>query len=133
MICSMTGCCEEEARKAYNDNGHDVVLAADFILFAGKELPSATKHTRSDINEHEAYLNRMRKTMEEFDSQVEKRKNTTSNPLADAGSDETQDHHEETVQQSNCLPEYHQSVTVEEVEIPETEYLRRPVRSYGSA
>ena len=105
MICTLAGCNEIVAREAYTRCNTDVLLAVDSILFPNTAPPPTKKHKREDINEHEAYLNKMRKTMEDFDSQVEKRKNTTSNPLADAESDEMLDHHEETVQQSNCLPE----------------------------
>jgi hypothetical protein len=106
MICVLAGCSEEVAREAYNKKNGDTLLAVDSILFPNMEPPPAKKQKREDINEHEEYLNKMRKTMEDFDSQVEKRQNTTSNPLAGAEEVEMQDRPAETVQQSNCLPEY---------------------------
>jgi len=106
MICTLTGCVEEEAREAYEKTNRDTLLAIDSILFPNRALPETTKRKREDINEHEDHLNKMRKTMEAIDGNIAAHRSTTSNPLADAGSDETLDHPEETVQQSNCLPEY---------------------------
>jgi hypothetical protein len=108
MICTLAACTEEVAREAYNRTNGDLLMAVDSILFPNTAPPPTKKHKREDINEHEEYLNKMRKTMEDFDAQVEKRQSTTSNPLADAESVEMLDHREETVQQSNCLPECHQ-------------------------
>ena len=108
-ICTLTGCGEVEARDAYNRAEGDVLRAIDSILFIGKPLPEITKRPREDINEHEEHLNKMRKTMEAIDGNIAAHRSTTLNPLADAEVVEMLDHHEETVQQSNCLPEYPQS------------------------
>ena len=129
MICTLCGCDEEIARKAYLEKNNDVLLAVDLILFPNIAPPPNRKRKREDMNEHEEYLNSMRKTMEDFDQQVERRKNTTLNPLVDEELTEKRDPPAETAQQNNCLPEYRPISTVEVVQIPETEYLQHPERS----
>lgn len=131
MICSLTGCTEEVAREAY-DKTEDVLLATDTILFPNQDMPVSRKREREDINEHEQYLNKMRKTMEAIDGNIAAHRSTTSNPLVDAVSDETQAPHEETVQQSNYLPEYPLPSPVEEAQRLETVYPPPPECSFGS-
>ena len=104
-IMNLSGCCEEEARTAYKEKNGDVLLAVDFIMFGSHPLPVLKKRKREDINEHEEYLNSMRKTMEAIDGNIAEHRSTTSNPLASEEPSEKQARHEETVQQNSCFQE----------------------------
>lgn len=105
LIMNLSGCNEDEARLAYNEKNGDVLLAIDFIMFGNNPPPILKKRKREDINEHEEYLNSMRKTMEAIDGNIAQHRSTTSNPLAPAALTETPNHHEETVQQSSYFQE----------------------------
>lgn len=110
MISTISGCDEKTAREAYLKHNNNAILAIDSILFAGKDMPHPLKRQREDINEHEDHLNKLRKTMEAIDNNISQHRSTTANPLADAEPAETPDPPAETVQQSNCLPEYQLSL-----------------------
>ena len=105
LIMSLTECNQEIAKNAYEEKNGDVLLAVDFIMFGNNPPPSYKKRKRTDITDHEEYLNSMRKTMENMDSQIEKRQSTTTNPLDCEELSETQDHREEMALQNNCLQE----------------------------
>ena len=111
-IMSLAGCTEDMARKAYHEKNEDVILAVDLLIFGHTSPPEIRKRKRDDINEHEEYLNNMRQTMEAIDGNIAEHRSTTSNPLGCAEPDEMQIPLEETVQQSNYLPEYPQSSRV---------------------
>ena len=130
MICSLADCTEEIAREAYSKT-QDVLLAVDSILFPNQEMPTL-KRKREDITPEEEYLNEVRQTMKNFDSEVEKRQSTTSNPLECEEQDETLDHRGGMVQQNSCLQECHLPVIEEEAQTQETECLLHPECSCDS-
>ena len=132
LIMSLTGCLEDEAKKAYNAKNGDVLSAIDFILFGDKPPPASKKRKREDINEHERHLNEMRKKMEDMDLQIEKRQNTTSNPLECEESSETPDRHEEMAQQNSCFQECQIPSTESVAQTQGTAYPPHPARSYDS-
>lgn len=127
LIMGLTGCTEVIAQKAYDEKNGDVLLAVDFILFGGNPPPEKTKRKRADITEHEEHLNSMRKTMEAMDAEIEKRPNTTSNPLDCEEQDEMQALHEEMVQRNSCFQECQIPSMEEEVRTPETVCRSHPV------
>lgn len=111
LICSLTGCTEEEATQAY-DRTHDTVEAIDLIM-AKPVVIEATlprKRKREDITSSEEEVEKMRETLEVFDNEIDKKLSTGAR-LAASRSDVMPSHHEETVQQNNCLPEYHPAST----------------------
>jgi len=130
LIMSLTGCLEDEAKKAYNTKNGDVLSAIDFILFGDKPPPASKKRKREDINEHERHLNDMRKKMEDMDLQIEKRQSTTSNPLECEESSETPDRHEEMAQQNSCFQECQIPSTEVAAQTQGTAYQPHPARSY---
>jgi len=111
-IMNLSGCMEDEARNAYNQKNGDVLLSVDYIMFGDSPPPALNRRKREDINEHEEYLNSMRKTMEAIDGNIAEHRSTTSNPLAPVELTETQDHHEEMVPQSS----YFQECQISEIE-----------------
>jgi hypothetical protein len=132
LIMSITGCLHDEAKKAYLDKNGDVLLAIDFIMFGNRPPPVPKKRKREDINEHEQHLNSMRSRMEAMDSEIEKRQNTTSNPLECEEPGEKPDLHEEMAQQNNCFQEC-QIPSMEEVaRRQEIGYQQHPGYSYDS-
>lgn len=111
MICSLTGCTEEEATKVYNET-EDTVEAIDRIL-AQPQVVKATlpcKRKRTDITPDEEEIEKIRKTLEVFDDEIDKKLSTGARPGA-SRPDVTPSHPEETVQQNNCLPEYRPALT----------------------
>ena len=132
LIMSLTGCLEDQAKKVYIDKNRDVLSAVDFILFGDKPPPASRKRKREDINDHERHLNEMRKKMEDMDIQIEKRQNTTSNPLDYEESNETPDRHEEMAQQNSCFQECQIPAMEVEARTQETAYPPHPVHSYDS-
>ena len=111
LICSLTGCSEEEATKAYEQT-HDTVEAIDLIMVKPVVIQATLprKRKREDITSEEEEVEKMRETLEVFDNEIDK-KLATGARLAASGSDATPSHHEETVQQNNCLPEYRPALT----------------------
>lgn len=111
MICSLTGCSEEEAKTAYAET-KDTVEAIDRILARPPVVESTLprKRKREDITPDEEELEKIRGTLEAFDAEMDK-KLPTGGQRAASESDVTPSHHEETVQQNNCLPEYQPALT----------------------
>lgn len=109
LICSLTGCSEEEAKKVFSET-HDTVEAVDKILAKPVVVPYTLprKRKREDITPNEEEVEKIRQTMEVFDTEMDKKLPTGGQRVA-SGSTETPCLHEETVQQNNCLPEYHPS------------------------
>jgi hypothetical protein len=111
LICSLTGCTEEEATNAY-DRTHDTVEAIDLIM-AKPVVVEATlprRRKREDITVEEEEVEKIRETLVTFDNEMDKKLSTGSR-LAASVSGATPSLPEETVQQNNCLPEYHPAST----------------------
>ena len=110
MICSLTGCTEDEAKTVYNET-HDTVEAVDRLLAKTVVVTSALPHKRKreDITPDEIEIEKIRNQMEVFDVEMDKKLPTGGRPAA-SKSDVMPSHHEETVQQNNCLPEYQPSL-----------------------
>ena len=111
LICSLTGCTEEEATNAYEQT-HDTVEAIDLIM-AKPVVVEATlprRRKREDITVEEEEVEKIRETLVTFDNEIDKKLSTGSR-LAASGSAVTPSHREETVQQNNCLPEYQPAST----------------------
>lgn len=132
LIMSLTGCNNDTAKQAYEEKNHDVLLAIDYILFGNVPPPASKKRKRDDENEHEAYLNSMRKKMEEMDAEIQNHKSTTSNPLDCEESNETLDRHEEMAQQNSCFQECQIPSMEGVVETQETAYPLHPEYSFYS-
>lgn len=111
LICSLTGCTEEEATKAYEQT-HDTVEAIDIIMVKPVVIESTLprRRKREDITSEEAEVEKIREKLEVFDVEIEKK---LSSGVRHAASESavTPSHHEETVQQSNYLPEYQPAST----------------------
>jgi len=125
LICSITGCSEEDARKAM-ETTNDPVIAIDRIMPIG-QLPSGEKYIpkpralqNREKTEAEETLTNLRKTMENLDAEVDS-KRVTSNQNAGSPPDETHTLHEGTALQSNCVQQCLLPSVEEEVETPETE------------
>lgn len=133
LIMSLASCTEEDAKRAYEEQKGDVLLAIDSILFGTIiALAPSKKRKREDMNEHEEYLNSIRPTMEHIDEDINNHRSTTTNPLEPAESDAMQAHHEETAQQNSCLQECQIPVMEEGAQKLETACQQPPVRSYDS-
>jgi len=124
LICSLTGCTEEEARLAM-ESTNDPVDAIDRLTPLAN-MPSGEKyitkpgtlHLREKTEAEETLAN-IRKTMESMDSEIHSK--VTSNQTSDSPLGETQSLHEETVQQSSCVQQCQLPSVEEEAEILEIE------------
>ena len=125
LICSITGCTEEEARKAM-ESTEDPVTAIDRIMPLG-HIPSGEKyipkpgtlHLREKTDAEETLAN-IRKTMETLDAEVDSNR-VTSNQNAGSPQGETHSLHEGTALQNSCVQQCLLPSVEEEVETPETE------------
>jgi hypothetical protein len=125
LICSITGCSEEEARVAM-ESTDDPVDAIDRLTPLAN-MPSGeiyipkpgSLHLR-EKTEAEETLSNIRKTMENLDSEVES-KRVILNQNADLPQDETHTLHEGTALQNSCVQQCLLPSVEEEVETPETE------------
>ena len=125
LICSLTGCTEDEARKAM-ETTNDPVTAIDCIMPLG-QIPSGEKyipkpgtlHNR-EKTEAEETLSTIRKTMETLDSEVDS-KRVILNQNAGLPPDETHTLHEGTALQNSCVQQCLLPSVEEEVETLETE------------
>jgi len=124
LICSITGCSEEEARNAMTETD-DPVIAIDRIMPPGK-IPSGEKYVPKagslhirERTEAEDELSRIRKTMESMDSEIHEK--VTSSQSAGLLPDETHNPHEGTALQSNCVQQCLLPSVEEEAETQETE------------
>lgn len=113
VICSLTGCTEEQANEAY-DRTEDVVEAVDLLLASGKTTPMP-KRLR-EITPEEEIMAPIRKLMKRFDEE----RSTSSNQHGYEGSVEKLDLHEERVPQSNCVQECQIPSQVLVAQTPET-------------
>jgi hypothetical protein len=124
LICSITGCSEEEARLAM-ESTDDPVDAIDRLTPLAN-MPSGenyipkpgTLHLRKKTDAEET-LSGIRKTMELMDAVIQKQ--VTSSQSAGSPLDETHTLHEETVLQNSCVQHCQLPSVEEEVETPETE------------
>jgi len=124
LICSVTGCSEEEARHAM-ESTEDPVDAIDRLTPLAN-MPSGenyipkpgTLHLRKKT-EAEETLAGIRKTMELMDADIHKQ--VTSSQSAGSPLDETHILHEETALQNSCVQQCQLPSVEEEVETPETE------------
>ena len=125
LICSITGCSEDDARKAM-ETTNDPVDAIDRLTPLAN-MPSGENyipkpgslHLREKTEAEETLAN-IRKTMETLDSEVES-KRVTSNQNAGSPPDETHTLHEGTALQNSCVQQCLLPSVEEEVERPETE------------
>lgn len=125
LICSLTGCSEEEARLAM-ETTNDPVDAIDRLTPLAN-MPSGEKYIpkpgtlqNREKTEAEETLSEIRKTMETLDAEVDS-KRVTSNQNAGSPPDETHILHEETALQNSCVQQCLLPSVEEEVETPETE------------
>lgn len=95
VICSLTGCSEEEANQAY-DQTQDTVEAVDLLLSKTKTTP-LPKRLR-EVTPEEHIMGPIRKIMKRLDED----RATSSGQHGYEGSVEKLPHPEEMVQQSNC-------------------------------
>lgn len=125
LICSLTGCSEEEARKAM-ETTNDPIEAIDRLTpmantTSGEKYISkpGTLHIHEKTEAEETLAN-IRKTMENLDAEVES-KRVTSNQNAGLPQDETHTLHEGTALQNSCVQQCQLPSVEEEAETPETE------------
>jgi hypothetical protein len=120
LICSLTGCTEDEANEAYNRT-EDVVEAVDSLL-SKVESPAdkyiQTKKRKREVTPEEEIIGPYRKILKEFDERM----STSLNQHGHEGSVEMLDHHEETVQQNSCSQKCQLPSLQEEVQTQETAY-----------
>ena len=123
VICSLTGCTEDEANEAY-DRTEDVVEAVDLLLASGKTTPMP-KRLR-EITPEEEVIGPIRKLMKRFDEE----RSTLSNQHGYEGSVETLDLHGEKVPQNNCVQEC--LIPVQELEAQKPETVCQSRSEYSS-
>lgn len=118
IICSLTGCTEEEAKQAYNKT-EDVIEAVDLLL-ATPDLPANkyinSKKRKREVTPEEEIIGPYRKILKEIDDRM-------SISLHQRGCEEssvTIVPREEKVQQSNCSRQCLLLSQEEEVQKPET-------------
>ena len=123
LICSLTGCSEEEARLAM-ESTEDPVDAID-RLTPRANMPSGEKYIPKprtvqlrEKTEAEETLSGIRKTMETMDADIQKQ--VTLNQSAGSLLDETHTLHEETALQNSCVQQCQLPSVEEEAETPET-------------
>lgn len=118
IICSLTGCTEEEAKKAY-DETEDVIEAVDLLLET-PELPSNkiinSKKRKREVTPEEEIIGPYRKILKEIDERM----SSTSIQRGCEESSLTIVPREEKVQQSNCSQQCLLLSLEEEVQKPET-------------
>lgn len=120
IICSLTGCTEEQAKEAY-DKTEDTVEAIDLLLGAPKSTTVQFKKRPREVTPEEQIIAPIRKMLKEID---EKRA-TSSYQRGYEGSVEMLDLHEETAPQSSCVPEYQMPAPESAVQRQETAYPSR--------
>jgi hypothetical protein len=101
IICSITGCTQEEADHAY-DMTQDVTEAVDMILekiTSPAEKYINSKKKRRVMTPEEEVIGPYRKILKELDEKM----STSLHQHGYEGSVEKKDHPEETVPQSNCF------------------------------
>jgi hypothetical protein len=103
---------------------HDMVEAIDRLMkrteCQGDKYIPKTLRQRLDMNEDEAYLTKLRKTMEALDIEIEM-KVATSNQPVDLPEVSMQTHHEEKALQNSCEQRCLLPSVAEEAETLETE------------
>ena len=120
IICSLTGCTEEQAREAY-DKTEDTVEAIDLLLEAPKSKTANLKKRPREVTPEEQIIAPIRKLLKEID---EKRSTSSYQPGYE-GSVEMLDHREEKALQSSYVPEYQPPAQESEVRRRETAYPSR--------
>jgi hypothetical protein len=119
MICSLTGCSEEEAKAAFEET-EDVIDAVDRllekpVLKSEKFIPKVEKKA---LSEEQIEIQKVRELMEQMDA-----KHTISLGQPDCvESSVQQDLPEEMVLQNNCSQQCQLPSLEEEVQIQETAY-----------
>lgn len=101
IICTLTGCTEEEAKQAY-DRTEDIIEAVDSLLSkietkADKYIQA--KKRKREVTPEEEIIGPYRKILKEFDERM----STSLNQHGHEGSVEMLDLPEETVPQSNYV------------------------------
>lgn len=118
IICSITGCNEEEANYAF-DRTQDVTEAIDMLLknntSPAEKYINARKKRRITTPEEEI-IGPYRQILKEIDEKM----STSLHQRGYEGSVEKITHREETVQQSNCFQLCPPPSPEEEVQKPET-------------
>ncbi len=130
IICSLTGCTEEEANHAYN-NTQDVVEAVDLLLVKVKSPADKyieSKKIKREITEEEKIIGPYRAILKEFDEKM----STSLSQHGHEGSVLKLDHHEEMVQQNNCSQICQLPSLGEEVQKQEIVCQLQSECSYGS-
>jgi hypothetical protein len=121
MICSLSGCTQEEAERAFTET-EDVIEAVDRLLAkkpsAADKYLSGKKRPR-EVTPEEQVVSKFRNTLKHFDDLV----STSLYRPAHEGQDETRDPHEETAQQTNCfqqcqLPSLQEGAQTQETACP---------------
>lgn len=117
MICSLTGCSEEEAKAAFEET-EDVIDAIDRLLEkpVSKSEKYIPKLEKKPLSEEQSEIQKVREVMEQLDS-----KHTISLGQPDCvESSVQQDLHEEMVLQNNCSQQCQLPSLEEEVQRQET-------------
>lgn len=120
LICSLTGCDEDDARRAY-EKTQDTVNAVELILGPLPNQKFNPRKRRRTMTEDEEYITNLRPTMEEIDRNAEKMV-TEKGQRESSGSVEKISPHEEKVQQNSCVQECQIPSVESEAEIQEIEY-----------
>jgi hypothetical protein len=120
IICSLTGCTEEQANEAY-DKTQDTVEAIDLLLEAPKSTTANLKKRPRETTPEEQIIAPIRKLMKEIDE----KRSTSSYQHGYEGSVEMLDPPEETAPQSSCVREYQPLSLQLEVQKQETAYPSR--------
>lgn len=101
IICTLTGCTQEEAEEAY-DKTQDTVEAVDLLLEVPKSTATSNLKKRPrEVTQEEQIIAPIRKMLKEMDE----KRSTSSYQRGYAGSVEMLDPPEETAPQNSCAPE----------------------------
>lgn len=115
MVMNLSCCSREEAMIALHETDGDVVEAVSQLVKTPSTLGAPKPKERTP---QQKQFDEMRKQMNKLTVSIES--GFTSNPRDCAVLNETQDHHEETVQQSNCSQVCPPSSPQLEAQTPET-------------
>lgn len=118
IICSITGCTEEEANHAF-DSTQDITEAVDLLLENPKspaEKYINARKKRRVMTPEEEVIGPYRKILKEMDEKM----TISLHQRGYEGSVEKIDHLEEMVQQNNCSQQCQLPSLEEEVQKPET-------------
>jgi len=120
MICSLTGCSEDQAKEAYEQT-EDTLDAIDLLLEkpVSKSEKYIPKLVKKPLTAEQIEIQKVREVMKQMD---DSRSSTSSDQPCYEEQDEQPSPHEEMVLQNNCSQQCQLPSLEEAVQIQETAY-----------